>query len=554
MVMQKEYKNAMEKISLSDSDKERILANVKKAYEDSADQVVSMDAFTKKRPRFSARRIGTVAAVAAIALLVSTWVIQSRLFPGANKPEPITNIPIAGNEEEVWEELDSVEAIARETDCRTYTLGNVSKGYKVKKVEVARKQKHVKITYKHKKQNDKILLEYKEEENAPAVIGQFEQEKELKKEKVGDSEVTMYGDTECDAMTWQQESCTFAVKMSRACSPEKAKTLVSGTREGIDKDPSNKDEKDEEQKRISDNAVGWKGNEKESSDKEQRRILKKIYELYGFRITIEDPAKEVAYKIVDDFESFSFLYDELPELEDQRIVGYAGQKGCPAGILKGYEEIEGISVNGIQIRCYTNEEGEYLFYFVKQDIHFTILIREWTGENTEHMLSGVLSVIRISLDAGEDDTEEGDDGDDPDYVEDDDEEGDDDGESDEATLEAYRQTVQDIQYAVAEGSMKKLSSYMKFPLTIKGLDVTVNSAKEFQQIDSSLIFTSAWVDAVVSYDAGKIKSSTKKIIMGDGTHSLVCRIRNNSLVIAEIYVDSNEVQPTATPTPTEPAE
>ncbi len=550
--MQKEYKDAMEKISLSDSDKERILANVKKAYEDSADQVVSMDDFTKRRPRFSARRIGTVAAVAAIALLVSTWVIRNRLFPGANEPDPITNIPIANNEEEIWEELDSVEAIARETDCRTYTLGNVSKDYKVKKVEVAKKQKHVKITYKNKEKKDKILLEYKEEENAPAVIGQFEQEKELKKEKVGDSEVTMYGDKECDGMTWQQESCTFAVKMSRACSPEKAKTLVSGTREGTDKVSYHKDEKDEEQKQISDNAVGWKGNEKESSDKEQRRILKKIYELYGFRVTIEDPAKKVAYKIVDDFESFSFLYDELPELEGQRIVGYAGQKGCPAGILKGYEEMEGISVNGIQIRCYTNEEGEYLFYFVKQDIHFTILIREWTGENTERMLSGVLSVIRISLDAGEDDTEE--DGDSSDYEDGDDGESDGDGESDEATLEAYRQTVQDIQYAVAEGSMKKLSSYMKFPLAIKGLDVTVNSAKEFQQIDSSLIFTSAWVDAVVSYDAGKIKSSTKKIIMGDDTHSLVCRIRNNSLVITEIHVESNEVQPTATPTPTEPAE
>ena len=50
--MQKEYKDAMEKISLSDSDKERILANVKKAYEESTDHVVSMDTFARKRPRF----------------------------------------------------------------------------------------------------------------------------------------------------------------------------------------------------------------------------------------------------------------------------------------------------------------------------------------------------------------------------------------------------------------------------------------------------------------------------------------------------------------------
>ena len=64
--MQKEYKDAMEKISLSDSDKERILANVKKAYEESTDHMVSMDTFARKRPRFSARRMGTVAACGCI--------------------------------------------------------------------------------------------------------------------------------------------------------------------------------------------------------------------------------------------------------------------------------------------------------------------------------------------------------------------------------------------------------------------------------------------------------------------------------------------------------
>ena len=38
--MQKEYKEAMDKISLSDSDKARILENVKKAYENSSETVV----------------------------------------------------------------------------------------------------------------------------------------------------------------------------------------------------------------------------------------------------------------------------------------------------------------------------------------------------------------------------------------------------------------------------------------------------------------------------------------------------------------------------------
>ena len=550
--MQKEYKDAMEKISLSDSDKERILANVKKAYEESTDHVVSMDTFARKRPRFSARRMGTVAA-AVVVLLVGALVIRSNFFAGQDGKIPEDDIILAGNEEEIWEELDSVEDISKETDCRTYTLSNVSKSYKVKKVEVAKKQKHVKITYKHKKQDDKILLEYKEEENASAVIEQFDEEKKLTKEKVGESEVTMYGDEECDGMTWQQESCTFAVKMSKACSPEKAKKLVSGTKERTDAAFANKEDELRDKKKISSNAVGWKGDEKESDDKERRNVLKKIYDMYGFRVTIEDPARKVAYKIVDDYESFSFIYDELPELEKQRIVGYAGQDGCPSGVLEGYKEEEALTVNGVLVRSYRNKDDECLFYFVKQNIHFTLLIKEWDGEDTESMLSGVLSVIRISLDAGQDEVEgeEGDsdssadaDGDDNDSEED--------GESDEeATLEAYRQAVQDIQYAVAEGSLKKLSSYIRFPLTIKSLDVTVNSAKEFQALDSSLIFTSTWVDAVVAYDANNIKSNTRTITLGDNTHSLVCRIKNDSVVITELHVDSDEVQsmiePTATP-------
>ena len=96
--------------------------------------------------------------------------------------------------------------------------------------------------------------------------------------------------------------------------------------------------------------------------------------------------------------------------------------------------------------------------------------------------------------------------------------------------------------------MKKLSSYIRFPLSIKGLGVTVSSAKEFQALDSSKIFTGEWVDAVVSYDAGKIKSSTKSFTMGDGSHKLVCQIKNDSVVITELHVNSDEVQPDTEPT------
>ena len=52
----------------------------------------------------------------------------------------------------------------------------------------------------------------------------------------------MYGDEKCDAMTWQKESCTFAVKMSTACSTDKAKKIVSGTKE------ENKPDKDTDAK------------------------------------------------------------------------------------------------------------------------------------------------------------------------------------------------------------------------------------------------------------------------------------------------------------------
>ena len=157
--MQQEYKEAMEKISLSDSDKKRILANVKKACEESEEKVISMDEF-KKRPRFSARQKGMAAAVAVLVVAI-TAVVSKGFFGGKLKKQPKQGEIVASSDEEEWQELDSIEAIAKETDCRTYKLGNVSKSYRVKKVEVKKKAKHVKITYRNKKKKDKILFEYK---------------------------------------------------------------------------------------------------------------------------------------------------------------------------------------------------------------------------------------------------------------------------------------------------------------------------------------------------------------------------------------------------------
>ena len=77
MVMQQEYKEAMEKISLSDSDKKRILANVKKACEESEEKVISMDEFMK-RPRFSARQKGMAAAVAVLVVAITAVQAQTQ--------------------------------------------------------------------------------------------------------------------------------------------------------------------------------------------------------------------------------------------------------------------------------------------------------------------------------------------------------------------------------------------------------------------------------------------------------------------------------------------
>ena len=88
--MQQEYKEAMEKISLSDSDKKRILANVKKACEESEEKVISMDEF-KKRPRFSTRQKGMAAAVAVLVVAI-TAVVSKGFFGGKLKKQPLRQL------------------------------------------------------------------------------------------------------------------------------------------------------------------------------------------------------------------------------------------------------------------------------------------------------------------------------------------------------------------------------------------------------------------------------------------------------------------------------
>lgn len=539
--MQKEYKSAMEKMSLTDEDRARILANVKKACgqgqpETDSDAMPEKVVSMHKRPRFSARQIGTVAA--AFAVLCTSTVLIYNQFTGGNRGgfgDGNTNPTMQPPQEVVWQELDSVEDIEKETDCQTYTLNSVSKKYKVKKVEVAPEQKHVRITYKNKKADDRILFEYKEEENASDITQQFEDETELATEKVGDSDVIMYGDEKCDGMTWQQESCTFAVRMSKVRSTEEAKKIVSGTKKKDSDDGDNKKDPSEEVKGDSDaasnpNAVGWKGNEKASGTKQKKKILREIYNRLGFRVTIAEPAEEVAYKQVGDFESFAFYYNENEELEGNRIIGYAGWEGCPSGVKKNFKKSGTEEVNGVSASVYEKENGEKLFAFMKQDISFTILIEDWTGDNTEEVLSEILSVIHIYMDNG--DSEEN---------------KDDKSDKEEEQVASVRKAAQKIQDAVAEESLKKLSAYVDFPLQIKGLQSEVTDAKKFQELSADMLFTGAWIDAVASYDTGKIKADTKTFKMGDSTNYLLCKVKNDSVVITELCTEKSLSLPEPSP-------
>lgn len=296
--MKEEYRIAIEKIALSDNDKARILANVLKTCgnaaeppsgDDSGESIAAHSGRPERSLRFSPKRIGAVAA-AFIVLCVSVVLIRNQfitLDQDYHRDGPVSPVTMGAAEEVVWEELDSVEEIARKTDCKTYTLANLSKRYKVKKVQVANAQKHVKITYQKKKQKeDKIYFEYKEEIDSDEVKSQFSEEAELATENIDGADVKMYGKKKCSAMTWEESDCTFAVKMSKACSTDNARRIVSGAKEEKKEDKQDKDEKEPEksQRLVNSNIVGWDGTEQESSAGERKKVLQKVYDNLGFRV------------------------------------------------------------------------------------------------------------------------------------------------------------------------------------------------------------------------------------------------------------------------------
>ena len=251
----------------------------------------------------------------------------------------------------------------------------------------------------------------------------------------------------------------------------------------------------------------------------------------------------MAYKIVKDMESFSFLYPEMEQLEGRRIVGYAGREGSPVGVLDDFSEEEILTIDGILVQTYTNQEQEEIYTFTKEDVNFTILVGEVEVEDKVSLLSGLLSTIHISL---EEETEE-EDGkeEDPETVDEEDK-----------LVEKYQQIAQEIQYAVADNNLKNLSEYIQFPLKIKGLDIMVASAKEFQSLDASMIFTSTFMDQVASYDPKRISSNARTITMGSGSNFLMCKVKKKSILITEMAVEGakRDSAPEPTEEPVEPQE
>lgn len=424
--MKKEYKSSMEKISLSESDKARILANVKRAYEEpeSADKIVPLS----KSSRFSARRIIGVAAAFCV-LLIGALLIRSQIvhnhpdrFPDG---EPGTNVADRGDEIQ-WEELESVDDIPEQIDCKIYTLGKGAKGYKVSKVEVVKEQKHVRLTYKNRKADDEIVFEYKEsaeytgesEEaaNVPApstdgteqsetlgdleLAGHLKGKNELGTEKVGEMQVTMYGEEKCEGMTWEEDNTSFAVTMSKACSKKKAKALVLDTTEkksdNITASISKEDEEDADKALITYNAIGWDGTEAASSEEEKKAILDKFFGECGFKIVIHPPASEITYKQIDDCESYSFYYPDNSKWRDCLFIGYVGWHSCPTGVKSGFETYTTeVMEDNTLVKFKKNKHNQKMFTFHKGDLYFVFLLTNWSGDLSQDMVQDIVNTIEV---------------------------------------------------------------------------------------------------------------------------------------------------------------
>lgn len=533
--MKEEYRRTMDEIFFSEDDKIRILANVKEAYQRAAEEnktesVPAHISSPNNLSKIPVRRIGTVAA-AFIAVCVSAALIHNQfitLGPDQRGEVGVNPATAGAVQEEIWEELDSLKDIETKTDCRTYTLSNLSKQYKVKKVEVANAQRHVKITYQNKKDKDQIVFEYKEETDSPQLKGQFSDENELATEKIDGSDIKMYGTKKCSGMIWEDETCTFAVKMSKACSTKSARRIVSGTKEEIKegREEVHQQGQDTFRRTVNPNAVGWDGGEKESGEQEGKRILKKVYELFGFRVALKEPAVRVTYKCFDKFESFAFYCGGEESLENKWIIGYAGTDSDPDSFLEGYEEAETISTEDTDVTVYESDGDKKVLLFTREDIYFTLFLDEYEESVTEELLEVLLSVFEISYDEDETEPDDGEEWE-PDIS----------PETDSHEMAARLQSI------VAEKSLTKLSAFISYPLKLEGLGVTVFTEEEFQQMDPDDIFTEAWVNDVLACDIGKIRPKTKSFTLGDSVNLLVCEVKDGVVMVTELHIGQQETSP-----------
>ncbi len=405
MVVNKEYRAAMQqRISLSDEDKARILANVQKAYEEDPEQ--NNVILFEKNHRISVRQMGVVVA-ACLVLAANIFLIRDQFQqgrPGVKSDMPVSPGAVSGASVVSWQEYKTIDDIEKNTDCRTYQLSNLSKDYQVEKVEVANEERHVRITYKNKKKKDTILFEYKEEESSRDIIDQFADENEIKTKKVDGSMVTMYGDKKCNGMTWEEEECTFGIRMSKVRSIKSAENLVSAKLENtVHSNQTDKDKsKEDTDSVITPKAPGWEEeDEDESMSRENERVvLASIMEQQGFNVVITEPATDIVYKNIDDFESFAFRYDAPSVIEGHRIIGYAGWDGSPENVIDEYESEDVLTVSEVEVTLYRKGKKNWLLTFTKKDIDITLLISEfsfdqYSDEEKEDIIKQLFSVIKV---------------------------------------------------------------------------------------------------------------------------------------------------------------
>ena len=366
--MQKEYKESVQRIALSDSDRERILAHVKSEYE--------KNSLPAPPIRHYRRRLAAAAVLALICVGAGLAAGQLLVKNNSGNSDVSGGFLAKTEEEPEWEQLDSVQDISEKTDCSTYMLKKAPDRYEVKKVEVARGKKHVRITYKDRKADDKLLFEYAEKENASEIQDQFDGQNKLKTGKVGKLRVTMYGEKDCNAMMWEEDGCTFALTLSRPRSCQDAMRIAfGGEAEKEEKPKEDKQHPKEEvvQKVTIDPeeetlgvAPGWMGDEETTPPEERDSLLGLFYEENGFQVLLEQPASEVTYKSMDSCESFSFYCSEFPFWEDCLLIGYAARDELPYELTKDFYSVETeLLSDGTFVKIHENDEGRVMFTFRK---------------------------------------------------------------------------------------------------------------------------------------------------------------------------------------------